>query len=129
MAKYRFGFVSNSSSSSFIIARTKDCTQKDIETMLRNHLQEVKDFVNGDLEYCEDSNEFENLNTEEEKIELAIKKLASEFNNLSKDMTLDNWLVTAEEFGNESGNMLALFVYDCLYDCDDEKIKIAAGDN
>ncbi len=117
--KIRTGFVSNSSSSSFVLAIKNDI-DKDyiVKELLKNYDKLVK-FIYNDLEYCDPNfeNEMDEFEYEEDAVDFIADKIAenilSYFNNkYSKPIQLDNWKVTAEEFGTEgSDNLSSLYFY------------------
>ena len=59
--KTRTGFVSNSSSSSFVLAIRDDCTLEDIKNEILKDVDNIKVFADEGLEYAEEASEFEEL--------------------------------------------------------------------
>ena len=116
MAKIRLSFVTNSSSSSFIIAKHKDCTYEEVLELVKANRKNVKDLLEL-LEYDED---------EEMDIESAIKEIAKELFRYvdGSDFKLDNWTLTSEEFGCEDGELFPTAMYEFGYLLNSEHIKV-----
>jgi hypothetical protein len=121
--KIRLDLVTNSSSSSYIIAKHKDCTREDIAKSLNTA---IDDFINCDAEYCYDFEDLLDENSKEQAKELFKSKIINEINDLSPDLKLDNWDISATE-GSNDGGALSCFLYSSGY-IDDEKLKIRIGD-
>jgi hypothetical protein len=101
--KIRLGFVTNSSSSSFIIAKKKDCTAEEIEEKLREMKKEITEFLDDwDLENDD--------NAVEEFIAELSGELLGRFSP-GLDMQLGEWDVLAREFTNE-GDIYNAFLYE-----------------
>ncbi len=138
--KIRNGFVSNSSSSSFVIAVRNDCKSEDIKNELLKQDGALEDFIKNDFRYVsENYDEFEGLEGDELKNAIA-ETVADEIMNgfvvssyggktYEYFMKLDNWKVNAEEFSNEGSELTDLFVYDSLGSIDTEKFKIKSTGN
>lgn len=138
--KIRNGFVSNSSSSSFVIAVSNDCKSEDIKNALLNEDKALESFIKDEFQYVsENYDEFEGLEGEELKIAIA-ETVADEILNsfVVSDyggkkyeyfMKLGGWKVTAEEYSNEGSNLTDLFVYQSLGEVDTEKFKIKSAGN
>lgn len=113
MAKIRLGFVTNSSSSSFIIARHKDCTYEEVLELIKSNKENVKDL----LEILED---------EDTSIESAIKEIAKELFRYAdmSDFKLGDWTVISEYFGCEDGELFPTAMYEFGYLLNSEHIKV-----
>lgn len=116
MGKVRMGFVTNSSSSSFVIARKNDIKESDVVNLIIEKLSDdIKIELNG-IEYHRYI--FDYLDDElkvliiQKDYDKAIKLIANELCDILLDayseMELGDWKVHSEEFGNENG------FYDCL---------------
>lgn len=116
MGKVRMGFVTNSSSSSFVIARKNDIKESDVVNLIIEKLSDdIKIELNG-IEYHRYI--FDYLDDElkvliiQKDYDKAIKLIANELCDILLDayseMELEDWKVHSEEFGNEDG------FYDCL---------------
>lgn len=114
--RYRTSFVTNSSSSSFVIARKNDIKESDVVNLIIEKLSDdIKIELNG-IEYHRYI--FDYLDDElkvliiQKDYDKAIKLIANELCNILLDayseMDLGDWKVHSEEFGNEDG------FYDCL---------------
>lgn len=135
--KIRNGFVSNSSSSSFVIAVSNDCKAEDIKNVLLKENKALESFIKDDFEYVsENYDEFEGLEGEELKVAIAetvadeiLNSFISYGNGHDYFMKLGNWKVTAEEYSNEGSGLTDLFVYQNLGEVDTEKFKIKSAGN
>lgn len=118
--KIRNGFVSNSSSSSFVLARKKDITAKDIEKMLcEKYLQRIEKFFDNDFKYCDVYNSLpycdENI-SREQKVSHLITDIANDMYLHTKEyagfgMDLDGWHITGAEYSNQDGWLVGMFMY------------------
>jgi len=123
--KIRNGFVSNSSSSSFVIAIRKDCTFKDFKKYYKN---DIESFLDAYMEYVDSSDldDFEELTSETDKIEWLAKKLYDSFaNEKYGSVDLGEWMALGREGSSESSNLLEMFLYSADTK-DEEKLKTAS---
>lgn len=128
--KCRNGHVTNSSSSSFIIAKHESCKREDIKTALNNMRDDIKMMVESDGEYIyfEDNDEVQYLlkkNKIEEVVNLAIDELEDRLYYFSDNgMVLDYWECSSQEFSDDDGDLLAIFLmhYGYKFKCDTLKI-------
>ena len=130
--KIRRGFVTNSSSSSFIIARKGNVDKMRLGYELLNQTA-LNDIVNDfmkdtdSIEYFELSQKVKNLIKNKDfdgvKKQL-VKEFVDELVQKSPDMKLDNWEISIGEASNETDNLLDFFIYElCSIDLEDFKIK------
>jgi hypothetical protein len=122
--KTRIGFVSNSSSSSFVLAIRNDCTLDDIKKEILKDKKSLIDFAAEDLEYMDESEDFKELEDEELYIALAETISKKFLNNFKTCINLDSWKVIALEAGSEDNPLLESYVYSYLSNLDTDKIKI-----
>ena len=130
--KIRRGFVTNSSSSSFIIARKGNVDKMRLGYELLNQTA-LNDIVNDfmkdtdSIEYFELSQKVKNLIKNKDfdgvKKQL-VKEFVDELVQRSSDMKLDDWDISIGEASNETDNILDFFIYElCSIDLEDFKIQ------
>lgn len=111
MVKIRLGHVTNSSSSSFIIARKNDVKESEIVNLI---IEKLSDNIKRELKGIEDDRYiFDYLDAElqiaiiQKDYDKAVKLIANEICDRLLDtyseMDLGDWKVHAEKFGNEDG--------------------------
>ena len=119
MGKIRCGFVTNSSSSSFVIARKSDIKESDVVNLI---IEKLSDNIKRELKGIEDYRYiFDYLDAElqiaiiQKDYDKAVKLIANEICDRLLDtyseMDLGDWKVHAEKFGNEDG-----FYNNLIYD-------------
>ena len=109
MTKVRQSFVTNSSSSSFIIARKNDVTESDVANLIIDKLsdyikKELKSLDFYDLKYLDDELKVLILQKDYDKaVKLIANELCDRLLDAYSEMELGDWKVHVEEFGNEDG--------------------------
>jgi len=116
--KIRADFVTNSSSSSFIVAKRNDCTREDVEALLKDRVQE---FIKSDAEYCYDYEEMVEQHGKRKATKLMADKIIDGIYDMGS-MKLDNWTAESVEASSDGG-LLEAFIYNKGY-VDGEKLKI-----
>ena len=107
--KIRHDFVTNSSSSSFIIARHKDCTRKEIMNELFKVSKKVKEVA-------------DNWDIDDEEL---LANLVDEF-IFYPELILDDWKLRVTEFSN-SDDAASDFIYQYGYMINTDHIRIASS--
>jgi hypothetical protein len=105
--KIRQGFVSNSSSSSFIIATRKGADQSLIkDELLEKYHESLERFLESeDFGYCYDT---EDIKTVEDLAARLAARMAHFGNN---DLILDDWRVGSQEIYSEDCDAADMFLY------------------
>ena len=86
--KVRLGHVTNSSSSSFVIAKNNKCTKEEIKEKLLTMKKEIKDFLY-EFDYDDVSeNEF-------------IDEMAKTLFKVPEDLVLGEWTVSSREYESD----------------------------
>lgn len=107
MAKIRLSHVTNSSSSSFIIARRNDIRELDVVNLIIDKLSDyIKKEINGmdryDLDYLDDELKVLIIQKDYDKaVKLIANELCDRLLDTYSEMDLGDWKVHSEEFGNE----------------------------
>ena len=116
--KIRRGFVTNSSSSSFVIAIRDDATQEDIYNELFKlvDLEDIEEWVSREW-------------VEAETVKEIMHEVAEELYNCHMcGMALAGWHIVSREYNNED-NDVGIFMYDNMDVCEQETehMKIEGG--
>ena len=128
--RVRLSYVTNSSSSSFIIAKHESFKEEDIRIALNNMREDIKWLLKnyGKYIYFNDDNIKHLLKQDkiEEATDLTLDELEDRlysFVNYSS-LILDYWECSSQEFSDEDGDLLGLFLMYCRhgFKCDTLKI-------
>lgn len=128
--KCRSDFVTNSSSSSFIIAKHKDCTFDEVKNSVSNQREKVQKFLSDYIRYLYPENEdIKNqflAGNIQEAVDLAIDEIADCLCYFSGDASvdLDEWSVKSKEFSNESSSLFDSAMYNFGCSLASEHMKI-----
>lgn len=114
--KIRTDYVTNSSSSSFIIAVHKDCTIDEVKAMLHHHESKIKNLM-------------DDLDISPIEYDSAIQEIAEDLlSTYWGDMALGDWTVTSKYGSNEDGELLGCALYDFGHNMGTEHLKIMRGE-
>lgn len=117
--KLRLDYVTNSSSSSFIIAKHKDCTMNEIRKMLGELNSEIWSLVStcrGEFN-CDyvDANEIKAAYHDNEgmgrAVDLATMEIVCNLFGMDGDLKLGDWDVCREDASNEDGELFSHALY------------------
>jgi hypothetical protein len=133
--KIRSSFVTNSSSSSFIIALRSDCEEKDVANVITDTKIELflKRYVEGvwfndkEIQDILEESHYTELDNDSKRrvFEYVKSRIISElFSMKDGDLSLDTWNVSSVEASNEGEDLFDMFLYSVLGTVNDEKIKI-----
>ena len=115
--KIRLDYVTNSSSSSFLVAIRKDINEKRLNEFLDRIEDDVLNYVINNYHYLSISDEIENhiKNHEFEKIWPLIREELKEYLTQKRYSALNIgvWNVFSEEISNESCSLPEILFYDC----------------
>ena len=143
--KVRFGFVTNSSSSSFIIAKHNECTKEDIRESFEELRDEIYDFVKNKVTYIIDRESLKWMDDEDINILKQLKVLHEEskkdevidlmIDHLMKyvdsfeSIKLEPWKVIDAYFSNDDDMMASHFLYYYGFRIkDNERFKFICND-
>jgi hypothetical protein len=129
--KIRDGFVSNSSSSSFVVAVRDDCTEEDIKKALLDKAEgAIYDFIENDFDWVKiNYNDIGDL-TEKALMDKILDILSVELldnfhsNVYSNFLQIGEWKVASMYCSSEDGEMLCTFLYQHLGELISEKLKL-----
>lgn len=110
--KIRTDFVTNSSSSSFVIAKNNDCKIDEIIEKLQEYRKEIKNTL---MEF--------DIDSDEKDIDIFIQELADELYSTPEDLKLGEWTASAREYSNEDEPQHC-FIYDYGYKLSTKNFKI-----
>jgi hypothetical protein len=122
--KIRIGFVSNSSSASFIIAIREDCTWEYFKFNCRDN---IISFLENEINYLDEVDQecARKLTSEEDRIDWLAENI---FHDLYRNygIKLGEWRVSAYEVSNEDGDLISNFIYS-YGEMNSDRMKIAGN--
>ena len=134
--KIRSGFVSNSSSSSFIIAKKKGVMMEDIKSLLASkYRDDIIDFCENDLQYCYDKPEDEDVVLKgEELYDRICEIVAIDLNKMldgkyASPMKIEDWILVSGDFGDEDEDIIGNLIYTYISNIDLPDFKIKCTGN
>lgn len=130
--KLRLDYVTNSSSSSFIIAKHKNLTMDEIETALngiRCNIEDLLSSYDGEFDCCFIDRDVMKLAYDGEDIETAVNMAIKEiayclYGTNFSDLVLDNWRVSSEYASNEDSELFSCALYDFGHLMQTEHLKL-----
>lgn len=125
--KIRRGFVTNSSSSSYIIAKKKDATLTDIKNSLLKVKDNAKSFLIEQHKWIDlepDVEESIRKGDYDKAADAFLEDVADYLYNSFNDGTLGDWTVGSDEFWDDGGNPYENFILDSAWLIGDENLQI-----
>lgn len=125
--KIRRGFVTNSSSSSYIIAKKKDATLADIKNSLLKVRDNAKSFLIEQHKWIDLEPDVEESIRKEDydkAVDAFLEHTADYLYGNFNDGTLGDWEVGSDEFWSENGDPYENFILDSAWFIGDENLQI-----
>lgn len=128
--KVRSDYVTNSSSSSFIIAKHKDCTFDEIKNSVNNQRDKIKNFLSEYIKYIHPENEeIKNqflAGNEQKAVDLAVDEIAECLDCFTGEASVElgEWSAHSQEFGDEDSDLFksAMYNFGCSFASEHMKI-------
>ena len=125
--KIRRGFVTNSSSSSYIIAKRKDATLTDIKNSLLKVRDNAKTFLIKEHKWIDLEPDVEELIRKEDydgAVDAFLEYVADYLYNSFNAGTLGDWTVGSDEFWSDNGDPYENFIFDSAWLIGDSNLQI-----
>lgn len=129
--KARNDFVTNSSSSSFIVAQKNGCTFDEVKTSVLKCREKIKSMLerHGKYIYPENEEIKNNLSNGniDKAVELAIEEIAEKLFDFSgdKDMKIGEWTVYTQELSDEEGYLFNMAMFNIGSWMESENLRIS----